>query len=574
MYEDEDFIYLRYDNESDSYSYYDELRIILDKKTHDIKETIISTENAKLFIVEKNHKYGVFHKDLGYLLQNKYNWAQIIGNLVYVENDEIGYLLYNGQKLIKEIDKTKDLYNTRYELVSISPYYIGITKGYDPFMIIDIEGNIVLDNIHYYKSYDNIVIIDVNDKLESTKCYWDREDCLAIYSKDFQPLYPDEYMTNIIHCDCGIFIGKNANIHVIYDEYGKKLFSTDEYSIVNKFNDGLSIVCKKGHYGAIDVKGNEIVPCCHSEITDFKDGIATTIKYDEKIEIYSDGTMQSILYGKVIGNVTFHKNIFCQIIDGHLYFTDDQNIHIADYLNNNVHEVIAFIYKDGTYFLLNDLTYSHLTGKVFLVNKTGLIIHWGYSDALFRISSECVLCGIDKLIEQPMSINTIDRIVNGGLKRNCVLITSTGIVSDYISSVNECIHFILQDTMYRVINNTGCTLWENYEMMNISLKPDGSFKLYCFNCYLENDNHDKSQVYIKVWDNSTLESKNIICSSGLIDVSDIIFSLDKNYMVIPIERNRGYYNDRKELHLIVLGEDDEVIIDQNFGDSTDRKSVV
>ena len=81
---------------------------------------MIPTENENLFIVEKNNKYGVYHKDLGLLFHNKYDSVQVLGNIVYIENEDVGYLLYNAQKIIKEFDKSNDSYCRRYELYPIS----------------------------------------------------------------------------------------------------------------------------------------------------------------------------------------------------------------------------------------------------------------------------------------------------------------------------------------------------------------------------------------------------------------------------------------------------------------------
>ena len=100
-------------------------------------------------------------------------------------------------------------------------------------------------------------------------------------------------------------------------------------------------------------------------------------------------------------------------------------------------------------------------GKVFLVNKSGVIIYWGVTDCLFRISSRCVLLGTDKVFLQEMSVNSFCKIACKNNQKT-IFVSSTGFVADYISSANSDMHFVLYDEEYRVVDNEGSFLWRSF----------------------------------------------------------------------------------------------------------------
>ena len=540
-----------------------------------LKEVLHPTDNCNLFIVEKDNKYGVYHRELGLLTSIDFDSVQVQDKIVYVEKDNIGYLLFNGYELIKEIHINR--YSTSKIYKIASNYIIYRTYGYS--CIINMDGKIVIENVGKYTEYKNLFIL-YTTRLDNAD-YYEYEDCdsfvASIYNKDFEQIHPGEYLREIRGNNSGIFIGQKDDLHIIYDEYGNKLFSTKEYSIINNFYEGLAVVCKDELYGVIDINGNVVVPCKHSEITNFNNGVATTTKYDEKIEIYRDGSMQPILPGRFIDdNLSDRSSVFCQIIDNHLHFTDNKNNVLTNYLHNNPNELITITYIDGIYSIINAPSYNNIEGKLFLVNKNGGIIHWGNTNRLHRISSRCLIYGVDNLTIQSMSVNSFTKIAQRGDCNEALFISSSGVVAAYISSANSDIHFTYNDDDYNygyhIFDKYGSIIQSSCYDMNILLKPDNSFKILSYNDYStaynkREDDNNEHLMSIDIWDSKTMSSKQNIasCTPCLIDASKITLSKNKDYIIIPINKHRSYYRELNMLHLIVLNKFDAITIDNDFG---------
>lgn len=132
--EDENYIYFKYDD-----SDYCNQLIIVDKQTHDLRETLHAVDSENLSIIEKNGKYGAWHKELGLVTLIKYDKVNILKNIVLAIKEDDLFLLFNGYLPIKEmnIDKTFSFY---YELRTISSDFIGLYYDDCVVLILDVRG--------------------------------------------------------------------------------------------------------------------------------------------------------------------------------------------------------------------------------------------------------------------------------------------------------------------------------------------------------------------------------------------------------------------------------------------------
>ena len=555
-----------------------------------IEEILIPVENSSLIILKKDEKYCLLNSEHETILPIQYNIIQIVGNVVYVQSDNYCQLLVYRQGSLEEKEKVgfgerSDIKHI-YSLKQITPNHIRFCRNYyresGIDMILDNEGNTLFYQIEQLTKYDNVYIVCINNGLNHSLFndadsypYLDEYSQYrqySLYDLSLLPIIPGEYFDSIIYCKSGYFIAKRGTLHNVFDDYGNKLFSTDSYTDMREFYENLSVVSQNGSYGVVDIHGNEIIPCIYSEISDFNNGIAIAQNYGTKIEIYKDGSMQKMLQGKLHSSI--HTDyIFCEIVNNHFQFTQEKDGIIVDFLKDNTNELIVIAYENEQYTIVEDNSYKNDRGKFFLVDKTGLILKWFDGIKFIRLSKGIILYGIDSLHMQSISSKRLNEISEVYASQKITFFTSNGSEASYLSSFNESIHFIMKDERCIIIDKNGNELWSSMHGMCIFSTGDGTFKIYSFSEYEEEKNEDEDDYYrdeyktlIEVWDSKSGTSKTTIVScSSVINTNDVKFSSDGKYIVIPISKEVGYSYSREELYLLVLNENNEITINEDFG---------
>ena len=564
------------------YDYLNRERLVIDKSSKTIIENYTRVDDSDLLIVTKGFQHGVANNKKDILIPIEYNKITIIGKFVYAETSSNCILWHVNKGIIKQIffDKRKDLYYQDYQISSISDNFVRFNKQYNSKygidMILKPSGDVLFYQIENINKFGGLYVISLMENVEHEMLI-DEDDRYylyntskhkkALFNDKLEPLYPDEFFECIVHCKEGLFIGNNRNNYVVFDIHGQKLFSTNYYDRIHDFHESLAIVERDGKYGVVDASGKEIVPCIHTQISDFKDGKASMEKYGTKIEIYKDGSMQKLLWGKV------NDNVFCHIVNNKLLFVDEYDNVIDNYLSNKENDLLLVAYTEGSYQMYDEDIHDNIPGKLFFIDKSGLIKAHKPNNRLLRISSSCILYGADSLSNQYVSRNSLCHIGKECGYSQCHFITIDGLESEYLSSICEQYHFILQEGVYKMVDNNLHVLWEANAHLNIQSTGVDSFKLVCFSNYEEQSNHNDDNDYyqndktlIQVWDSETHHTKSAIASCSCYFDSEIVkFSNDGDYMIIPIIRHVGYSVKREELHLVVLDKDVNITIDEDFG---------
>lgn len=142
--EDENFIYLKYDDPDSWYQ-----RIIIDKQTQDLRQVVLPADSKMLSVIEKNYQYGVWHNQMGLVTAIAYDKIQILRNIVLAIKDNNLCVLLDGYLPLKEMQIEKsDSY--KYGLKAISPDFVGLY--YDDCVMFIFEK----DNKYFFcRNYEN-----------------------------------------------------------------------------------------------------------------------------------------------------------------------------------------------------------------------------------------------------------------------------------------------------------------------------------------------------------------------------------------------------------------------------------
>jgi len=564
-----------------SKEYYDQksLSLTIDKSTMRLRENYTQAKDSDLLVATIGSKHGIANSQKELLLPIEYNKISIIGDTVYAETSSNCILWHAVKGIIKQVpfNNRKDLYYQAYKIEPISNSFVRFYKDYHSEtgidMILNSSGDIVFYQIEDLRKYGDIYIVWIIDNIEHEMFLCDdagynlyeldsKQKC-SLFDTKFTPLYPNEYYQHIAHCKCGLFIGNNGNEYVVFNANGEKLFATSLYTSMHEFHEGLAIVEQYGNYGVIDISGREIVPCIHSKISDFKDGIAQTEKFGSVIEIYKDGSIQKVLWGKV------RDDIYCHITNNRLTFARNNIEEMSEFLQSYKNDLLLIAFENGEYTIYDDFIDASSNGKLFFVNKTGLIISYKSGNSFKRLSSTCILIGLQELKKQKISEDSLSQVQKHWYDKNkdTYIITTDDEEIEYISSLDNNTHFIKKEGKYAIVNNFMEFIWYTSECMNILSKGEGGYKIYTFSSYEEKDyyNHD-TKTKIQIWDSCTkTEKTSIAACSYFNNINDVEFSANGEFMIIPIVRNTGYSIRREELYLLVLNASDEITVDEDFG---------
>lgn len=561
------------------------LSLTIDKSTLSLRESYTQVEGSDLLVATIGSRQGVANSQKELLLPIEYDEISIIENFVYAETSSNCILWHAVKGIIKQVpfNNRKDLYYQAYKIAPISNSFVRFYKDYHSEtgidMILNTSGDIVFNQIGDLRKYGDIYIVWIIDNIDH-EMFLDedteynlyeltsRQKC-SLFDTKLTPLYPNEYYQHIAHCKCGLFIGNNGNEYVVFNANGEKLFTTSLYTSIHEFHEGLAIVEQCGNYGVIDISGREIVPCIHSKISDFKDGIAQTEKFGSIVEIYKDGSIQKVLWGKVC------DDIYCHITNNCLTFVRNNIEEVCDYLQCYKNDMLLIAYENGEYTIYDDFIDAYSNGKLFFVNKTGLIISCKSGNSFKRLSSTSILIGAQGLKKQNISENSLSQVQKNCYDKNqdTYIITTDGDEIEYISSLDNNTHFIKKEGRYAIVNNCMEFIWSTSECMNILSKGKGDYKIYTFSSFEENIHNDEDDYYnhdsktkIQIWDSCTKTEKTSIASCSCIyNINGVEFSANGKFMIIPIIRNTGYSIRREELYLLVLNDFDEITIDEDFG---------
>lgn len=189
--------------------------------------------------------------------------------------------------------------------------------------------------------------------------------------------------------------------------------SLHEYDSIDSFHEGRAIVGKDGKYGAIDINGNEIVPCIYSKLLRYSEGLAAcqidtdgwafidlngqlvlriaegldviseigfseglcavfgTIEYDDDCELkygYIDKTGQLCIRLQYDYAADFHENIAWVSDD------DEEGDSVQYYINKMGEKVFPYDYWVCHDFIGNYAIVKAMHGKWFVIDKHGQII--------------------------------------------------------------------------------------------------------------------------------------------------------------------------------------------------------
>lgn len=549
--------------------FYKKQVLVINRSTQNLMEEVTPVENSTLSIVKRGFMYGVANNDSEQLLPIEYDRISIVGNIVYSEKKTKGWLLYKAQSVLGEFYLGNGGYYYTMEPFASDFVILHRYASGDIAMVVDQKGRVIFNHVDDIQEFDSLFLVYLVRYMNYEDYFEEDDDTMrgkcALYDKNLNQLYPDEFMETMAYCENSVFIGRKGHKHIIYDAQGKKLFTTDKYDAIRRFHDNLAIVERVGSYGVIDTNGKEVVPCIHDKITDFKEGIATTIKYGKVIELYKDGSMQKVLWGKVTPCDVSDEVVFCHIIDNRLQFLTRDGDCINDYLLGDENEVIVIAFDSGCYSIYHELS-GKPDGTLLIVDKSGEILTWRTSSSFCRLSSKCVLCGTDTIIPQQKRTNGLT-CVERRESSDIFLISENGIEGEYISSYNESIHFTRKDDSHMIIDSNANCLWSVPCSMNVLSTGVGSFKVYCFqNYYDEKEAREKTKIGIWYSDSRQVTTRISSCAAS-IQIGIIQFSSRGDYMVIPSTRISGYTITREDMHLIVLNRNDNITIDDSFGEA-------
>lgn len=561
--------------------------LTIDRSTMSLRVSYTQVDGSDLLVATIGSKHGVASSQKELLLPIEYNKISIIGDFAYAESSLKCIFWHAIKGIIKLVlfNDRKDLYFQAYQIESLSDHFIRFYKDYHSEtgidMILNSSGDIVFSQIKGLSMHGNLYIIWIPDNInnemlsceetESSPCDYVPKLKCQLYDTNLTPLYPNEYYQRITCCKCGMFIGNNNNEYVVFDTNGQKLFATSSYTSIHEFQEGLAIVEQHGKYGVIDISGREIVPCVHSKISDFKGGIAQTEKYGSVVEIYKDGRMQKVLWGKV------RDDTYCHITNNRLTFVRNNMEEVSDYLQSYKNDMLLITYENGEYTIYDEFISASSNGKLFFVNKTGLIISYKLGNNFMRLSSSSILIGSDELTKQYISEESLSQVQKDWYDKNqdTYIITIDGEEIKYISSLDNNTHFIIKGDRYAIVNNCMEPIWSTSKRMNILSKGNGFYKIYTFSNYVENVHNDEddfirhTKTKIQVWDSCTKTEKTSIAACSYFydfyNIHDVKFSTNGQFMIIPIIRDTQAIFTCRKLYLLVLNDSDEITIDKDFG---------
>ena len=565
----------------ENHPYFRKSKLEINKNTLDLQLYFEKIDDSPLFRVTKGHKEGVADSNKKIIIPIEYELITITGDFVYAMNSSCLILFHTKKGIIEQITLGKTKSSNNYVFNYVTPNHIRFCDEMEPEkgidMILDKDGNILIYQIDELEEYEDLFIIYSNEELKHEFFEMDdykysdtfddipRNNKCALYDKNLQQIYPGEFYERIVYGGCDVFIGYNGNNYVVFDKYGKKVFSTDLYSSIHKFNEGLAVVYRQGSYGVIDLTGKEIVPCVHSIISDFDNGIAITEKHGEKIKIYKDGTIQKVLWGKVCDDV------FCHIVDDKLCFVKENGNIIDDYLVQKKNDLLLVSYDNGVYTIYDENLCDFVEGKIFFIDKSGLIISRKEANEYLRISTNCILLGSKKLTIQEKSKQSLIRVSIGRDRRYSdpwFFISTDGVEREYISSFDDNTHFIVQKDIFAFVNNNLEAIMIGSQPMNILSTGGDSYKVLSLIDYEEKRDNETNKYFhrrdsktmIMTWNSETKETKTYI-TSGYYHGFIMELSPDKKYLIFSDSEDSRR---KEDFHLIVMNEDCDVTIDETF----------
>jgi hypothetical protein len=549
----------------------------------------------------RRFKSGLVDNQNRMILPIEYDSIQIMGRFMLVIKSQICYVLLDFQKIIYHFEYSEDSYSYSYSYPKLEKSYneIILRYGYRIKAIFDRNGKILITGSFFRYKIGYIIIVKTEKRERDYRDENDDGYLKAIYDKEYRPLYPHELYDKLDRCNRDMLLGKREGQYILFNNKGEKLFTTDNYSAMDKFTNGTSVVCCNNRYGVIDIHFNEIVPCLYDNKLTFKRGFSEALRngkfgvvdihgkeiipciyerilklgskttlallYNQRVRIHNDGTTESVLLGNIIINGRAIKGASCQIIDGCLQFRDNYNKVLTDFLNIYDDELLVFTYSNGHYHLLNEPVNQEIHGTVFLVNKAGQIIHWGETPKMIRISSQCVLLGRTELANTKLQSSCIEALSDKGTQEENLLVFLNGVKAKYITTVNSKYHIALSSD-YVILNNEGHILWEQKNISAV-VESNGNIIFFCF-MWNENDEeryrNRRYKINVLTWNSGNnikrcIETKR----TNSVEVSEIKFTEDMEYMIIPYFSGPDCY-ENIDLYLTVINRQGEITIDNYF----------
>lgn len=237
---------------------------------------------SKIFIVNKNGKYGFFDEDGSEILKAQYTSYSLAGNYISVEKDE-NMMLYdlhgnlvnsNNYKSILETGNSSYFIaqdeNGYYSIISkdtqIANNYTNIVYAFDNFFVYTNEEGLsgvlnIYTGIEIEPIYDYIIVLEDARALEARS-----GSKVDIYSENIEKVISME--NGIVENVSGDYFAIYSENDLTYiDKTGNVVSNTEVYKDLQLY----SYKAEDGKWGFVDANGNVVVNCKYDIVTELNE---------------------------------------------------------------------------------------------------------------------------------------------------------------------------------------------------------------------------------------------------------------------------------------------------------------